>query len=129
MLLTVESTFAGSIAPDARRNDVIVADSCRDCSLAIAEKSFTSRFVEAMVLRKSRIPPDATISCSNAADTAFIEFITESALLVSSAIPGVDGPIGTVSPGLNERASGFEGVSATAMSPKIPFGTTVALLV
>ena len=82
-----------------------------------------------MVLRKSRIPPAATISCSSAADTAFIEFITESALLVSSAIPGVEGPIGIVSPGWNERGSGFAGVSATAMSPKMPLGTTAALLV
>src|SRR5207247_8271717 len=129
MFLTVESTFAGSIAPLARRNDAIVALSCRDCSAAIAEKSFTNRFVAAMVLRRSRIPPPATISRSHADVTAFTERITESALPVSAEIPGVDGPIGTVSPGLKERGSGRDGVSATAMSPKIPFGITLAVLV
>ena len=111
---TVESTFAGSIAPVARLSDVIVALSCRDCSSAIAAKSVTRRFVAEIVLRKSRIPPAATISCSNADVTAFTDRITESALLVSSAIPGVEGPIGTVSPSLKERGSGREGVRATA---------------
>ena len=84
----------------ARRTDAIVAVSCRDCSLAIAEKSFTSLLVEAIVLCRSRMPPVATSSCCSASVIELTDCITESALLVSSAMPGEDGPTGTVSPGL-----------------------------
>jgi hypothetical protein len=113
-LVMVESTFAGSIALVARRSDVMVAVSCRDCSDATAANSFTIRFVAEMVFLRSRIPPPATISCSSADVIAFTDRVIESALLVSSAIPGVDGPIGTVSPGLKARGSGLDGVKATA---------------
>ena len=52
--LTAESTFAGSIAADALRNDVIVAVSWRDCSFAISATTAMCLIAEGSLLRERR---------------------------------------------------------------------------